>query len=542
MSNTEDYLDGLLNSMEGKQNKDMAPEMPTEEPGFPEEPGLVEEPLLEADSKDAEQDFLDSFEREFLSGENTDEFIRQFERELDEDAGKESDGTDSEDEFLDSIGDIVNDAAEESSKPTESQTEDDDMDFMVNTLEDIPGDDIDISTDFSDLDADEPLPGLSDVVAESEEETDSLIDDDQNLMDLLQAEGDFSDIGDMLNTDEEHIESLDDFSDGPDGFTLEEVPIDETMVLEDAAEESSKEEGKDKKEVAGFLKKISHALFGEEEEEEEAPAEQVKASASVATPNIEDLSDENLMLLQELEGAGEAESEEAQEAPETEEEAKARKKREKEEKKAKKKAEKAEKKAQAKAAKAEKKAKKEKKPKKPKEPDRTPPLPKKPVILCFVMAGSFLLLVLLGTNLFGYSSSMANAEKQFGLGNYAEAYQMVSGLEIKEQDDEIYQKYRVMGTVSGEYNAYRTFMEAGIYDMALDSLVRTVGRCQKYQPDAEVYGCTGELAKLHEQAAGALAGFGITEERALDLYAMEEREDYSVQINTILEQAGYTID
>ncbi len=545
MSNTEDYLDGLLNSMEGKQNKAVAPEMPMEEPDFAEEHGPVEETLLEADGQDAEQDFLDSFEREFLSGEDTDEFIRQFERELDEDTGEESGEVNSEDDFLSSISDIVNDAAEEADESLESQTEDDDMDFMVNTLEDIPGDDIDISADFGDMDADEPLPGLSDVAAASEEETDSLAGDDQNLMDLLKSEGDFSDMGDMLNADEEHTEGLDDFSDGLDGLdgmALEEVPIDETMVLEDAEEESSKENDENKKEVSGFLKKISHALFGEEEEEEEAVSAEPTKAPAPASLNIEDLSDENLMLLQELEGTGEAEPEETQEAPETEEEAKARKKREKEEKKAKKKAEKAEKKAQAKAAKAEKKAKKEKKPKKPKEPDRTPPLPKKPVILCFVMAGSFLVLVLLGTNLFGYSSSMANAEKQFGLGNYTEAYQMVSGLEIKEQDDEVYQKYRVMGTVSGEYNAYQTFMEAGIYDMALDSLVRTVGRCQKYRPDAELYGCTGELAKLQEQATGALAGFGITEERALELYAIEEREDYSVQINTILEQAGYTID
>lgn len=541
MSNTEDYLDGLLNSMEGKPNKNVEPEMPTAKPDF------AEEPLLKADNIDAEQDFLDSFEREFLSGENTDEFIRQFERELDESEGNMSDSAASEDEFLNNIGDIVNGNADGGDGAMESQVEDDDMDFMVDTLGDIPGDDIDIPSDFSDSDMDEPLPGLSDVAASSEEETDSLAGTDQNLMDLLQSEGDFSDIGDMLNTDEEPMKSLDDFSDEPDGFTLEEVPIDDTMVLEDVAEESptDENEGKKKKEVSGFLNKLSHVLFGEDEEEAAASQEPVKASAPAATPNIEDLSDENLMLLQELEGTGEAESEETEEAPETEEEAKARKKREKEEKKAKKKAEKAEKKAQAKAAKeakAAKKAKKEKKPKKPKEPDNTPPLPKKPVILSFVMVASFLVLVLLGTNLFGYSSSMENAEKQFGLGNYAEAYQMVSGLEIKEQDNDIYQKYRVMGTVSGEYSAYQTFMEAGIYDMALDSLVRTVGRCQKYQPDAEVYGCTGELAKLHEQAAGALGGFGITEERALELYALEEREDYSTQINTILEQAGYTID
>lgn len=548
MSNTEDYLDGLLNSVEGKQNKNIKPEIPELEPDFTQQP----EVLSESHGKDAEQEFLDSFEREFLSGENTDEFIRQFERELDEEAGKGFAGEDSGDEFFDNINNLINSTGEKADTTSELPVEDDDMDFMVNTLEDIPGDDINFSTDSIALDdEDEPLPGISELTAASEPETDDLVGDDQDFMDLLQSEGDFSDIGDMLNSEEEPAENGDDFSDESDGLTFEEVPIDDTMVLEDPVDESlndvdegKKKSGKDK-EVSGFLKKLSQVLFGEEEGEEETVAESSKAAAPTVTPSIEDLSDENLMILQELEGAGETEPKEPEEVPETEEEAKARKKREKEEKKAKKKAEKAEKKAQAKAAKeakAAKKAKKEKKPKKPKEPDNTPPLPKKPVILCFIMAGSFLVLVLLGTNLFGYSSSMENAKREFGLGNYAEAYQMVAGLEIKEQDDEVYQKYRLMGMVSGEYHAYQTFMEAGIYDMALDSLVRTVGRCQKYQPDAEVYGCTGELSKLQEQATGALGGFGITEERALELYAVEEREEYSSQINTILEQAGYTID
>ena len=80
--------------------------------------------------------------------------------------------------------------------------------------------------------------------------------------------------------------------------------------------------------------------------------------------------------------------------------------------------EKAEKKPQAKKAKAEKKAQKAKKPKKPKEPDNTPPLPKKPVALIMVMAASFLALVLVGTNLFGYTLSFNNAKQAYELGDW----------------------------------------------------------------------------------------------------------------------------
>lgn len=531
MSKTEDYLDGLLNSLEGKgQNQEV---VDAGEVSLAELP--LEETALEPESMDADMEFLDSFEREFLSGEDTDAFIRQFERELAEEEGAPLPDIDrllSEDETPDDF--TVDNLETGDMTPSDDSRQEDDAldDFMVDTL-----------GDFT-QDLDEPLPGLENVAAIREEGLDSLKNsDEQELMDLLHSEGDFSGMGDTLGADESILDNTENLADGLDGFTLEEIPVDDTMIAEESAEESAKENEPENKAASGFLKKVSQVLFGEEEEQIPAASELMQEQETAAEkPDIGNLSEDELLLM-ELEGAGTVpETESEEEVPETEEEAKERKKREKEEKKEKNKAKRAEKRAQKKAKQAEKKAQKVKKPKKPKEPDNTPPLPKKPVILCFAMAASFLVLVLLGTEYFGYSSSMSNASKQFGLGNYEEAYQQVSGLDIREKDYDTYGRYRVMGTVAGEYNSYQTFMDASLYDMALDSLVRAVGRCQKYASEAEQYGCTGELEKIHVQAAGALAGFGITEEQALELYAVEGREEYSVQINTILEAAGYVTD
>ena len=195
-------------------------------------------------------------------------------------------------------------------------------------------------------------------------------------------------------------------------------------------------------------------------------------------------------------------------------------------------------KAQAKKAKAEKKAQKAKKPKKPKEPDNTPPLPKKPVALIMVMAASFLALVLVGTNLFGYTLSFNNAKQAYELGDYQAAFADVSGLTVKEADQETYQKYSIMANAAGEYQAYQTFMENGIYDMALDSLIRAVGRCDKYSEEAAAYGCSTELAKIRDQAVAGLSGFGLTQERAQELYAERERDTYSQELYSILAAAG----
>ena len=230
------------------------------------------------------------------------------------------------------------------------------------------------------------------------------------LMDLLRSEGAI--VPDMSQMADPTAPAADTDAEMPDVTAMPET-ADEVQDEDDGKKKKRrKKKKKDEpdagdeapaKEKKSLIKRIGDALFGEEEETEEAPADtgELQPEGLEQAPELDDLSDENLKLLQELEGTGAAEPETEAEPEISEEEKKAQAKKEKAEKKAQEKKEKAEKKAQAKKAKAEKKAQKAKKPKKPKEPDNTPPLPKKPVVLIMVMAASFLALVLVGTNLFG---------------------------------------------------------------------------------------------------------------------------------------------
>ena len=490
MSGEEEYLDGLLHSVEGGSPADTARET---EPGDTAD-GLYAE--KEQETKKAgmseEDDFLKSFEADTDLEGDADTFIRQFEDELDQAPREErtQKTTEENNQFfkdLDGILDSARDADESTggAEAAETAHASEDGDLMVDTIGDFQ-------------------------------------DDDSDLMDLLQSEGDFPDMSQMADPT------------APAADTDAEMP-DVTAMPETADEVQDEDDGKKKKrrkkkkkdepdagdeapakEKKSLIKRIGDALFGEEEETEEAPADtgELQPEGLEQAPELDDLSDENLKLLQELEGTGAAE-------PETEAEP-----------------EKAEKKAQAKKAKAEKKAQKAKKPKKPKEPDNTPPLPKKPVVLIMVMAASFLALVLVGTNLFGYTLSFNNAKQAYELGDYQAAFADVSGLTVKEADQETYQKYSIMANAAGEYQAYQTFMENGIYDMALDSLIRAVGRCDKYSEEAAAYGCSTELAKIRDQAVAGLSGFGLTQERAQELYAERERDTYSQELYSILAAAG----
>ena len=484
MSGAEEYLDGLLHSVEGGSPADTARET---EPGDTAD-GLYAE--KEQETKKAgmseEDDFLKSFEADTDLEGDADTFIRQFEDELDQAPREErtQKTTEENNQFfkdLDGILDSARDADESTggAEAAETAHASEDGDLMVDTIGDFQ-------------------------------------DDDSDLMDLLQSEGDFPDMQDE--------------DDGKKKKRRKKKKKDEP----DAGDEAPAKEKK------SLIKRIGDALFGEEEETEEAPADtgELQPEGLEQAPELDDLSDENLKLLQELEGTGADEPETEAEPEISEEEKKAQAKKEKAEKKAQEKKEKAEKKAQAKKAKAEKKAQKAKKPKKPKEPDNTPPLPKKPVVLIMVMAASFLALVLVGTNLFGYTLSFNNAKQAYELGDYQAAFADVSGLTVKEADQETYQKYSIMANAAGEYQAYQTFMENGIYDMALDSLIRAVGRCDKYSEEAAAYGCSTELAKIRDQAVAGLSGFGLTQERAQELYAERERDTYSQELYSILAAAG----
>jgi len=311
---------------------------------------------------------------------------------------------------------------------------------------------------------------------------------------------------------------------------LDGLASEESTEANDAKQTGGKKKAKKEKksgEKTGFMNKLSLILFGEDDEDEEEVAG--KKATDTSNVSIGVASEEDLALFGEY-------TEKAPSAPSAEDLKKA-KKAEKE----KKKKEKKEAKEKAKKEKKEKppKPKKEKKPKPPKEPDNTPPLPKKPVFLIFLMVASFVALVVLGADLLGYSNQLTNAKNQYAKKNYSQAFAEISGIEIKEDDFALYEKYHVMAMVAVELDAYESLMSKEFYDMALDCLVRTVGRAEKYRADAEVYGCIQELNELELKAETILSEtFGVSKEEALEFYAYRSKEDYSIAIKNVIKELG----
>lgn len=531
MGNTEDYLDSLLNSinnsnMTGKSQKTEDPFEDADEAfrRFEREQEYKREQRRKREEEQRrENEFLQEFEGE-LSEEDTDDFLQQFELELEAESGDDLNrGAVDDTDFFENLEGIVSGASPERKVEKTAEPMQTGQEPSIGAME-VPEETVPLANGTEEEMPLENLFGESsaDGTGKPEFATEELMPEgesgDEDLLNLLSGLGDdedISEIGDLLKADEEHVE-------------LEEASLDDVNIMVDTisgdgftgilqgGEEPSKGGKKEKKEKKnkknekkGFFAKLSSALFGEGENEE--------SLNDVVVPEAEDLeniSEENLQILKELEAA-----EQENASKESKDKKSKKKKKEKKEKKPKEKKER------------KKREKKVKEPKPPKEVDNTPPLPKKPMILIFLMAFSVLVLVLLTIKGTGKSAYIDAAKQAMENGEYVQAYGQLSGLELKGSEQDLYEKAQAMALVQEQYDAYLTMMGADKYSLALDALVRGIGRYDSNLGTAQKYGLENEMKKLKEQLTEALQNqFGMSEEEARELYSIKKREDYSIQI------------
>lgn len=337
--------------------------------------------------------------------------------------------------------------------------------------------------------------------------------DDEGIMNLLNGVSEdeaLSDIGKMLEADEQSI-SLEDLGAEPENLA-------HAAGLAES-KQADKSEKKEKK--RGFFSKLLDLLFGEDEDDDET----LKPVAEMN--DLDNISDENLEILRAMEG----DMKEAPNGKKSKKEKKAKKKKEPKEKKKKEPKEKKQK------------VPKEKKPKKEKPPKekgpKEKPLPKGPVIMIWLMALSIFALVFIGNQVLSHSNAVLEAERRFDQGDYVGSYEELVGVKLDESEQELYERAKVLGGVQTELNAYYSLMEVRKFDLALDSLVRALGRSDLHMAEAEEWGVTSQMDAIVSETTMQLKDqFNVTADEARELYAIENRDEYSLAIDKILKGLG----
>ena len=464
MANSEDYLDGLLNSVQNVRKDVTDAQKQTEEilrekqeqrnkikpqDDFMEASGIRDykpEPSTHENLRKAlsEDEFLKKFEEELDEDiDESDSFIREFEDEIaqDELAYEQDELAEQPASFMENIENIVNQAKEQLEH--EEQAEDTDEIPILHVEDDAAEDnasaneeaeqiglDEEAEPDEDSLDVDDDLPALDgygademdeqfakeaeeasigeageDLLAKYLEMNESGQDEESSLID---EDDDNIDLMGLLSGDDD----LDDIgallqADGEDA-PLEEVQeaFDEMAEKTDTSSEESlqnvENQAADKAGEKGLKALLAKikAIFQKKEPD-------AKVLDLSQTPQ-EDLGQENLEILKELS------------------EAEAKSKKEKKEKKPKK--EKKQKTPKEKKPK----VKKERAPRPPKEPDNSPKIPTKLIVVFLILAMSIVVFVTITQRMTGYKLSMNEARTAYNAGDYFTAYEDLMGMDLKE--------------------------------------------------------------------------------------------------------------
>ena len=159
----------------------------------------------------------------------------------------------------------------------------------------------------------------------------------------------------------------------------------------------------------------------------------------------------------------------------------------------------------------------------------------------FTFFGIMVALLLIGTSLFTYSVSIKNAKTYFDRQKYTEAYNEVYGMELKDEDIELYEKIMTVMFVNKQLNSYNNYHAMKKYPEALDSLMKGLKRYDKYIELATMLGIKSDLDYVRDQIMGELEHvYRLSEKEAEEILSINSQRDYSIAVyNAVIENMKY---
>lgn len=183
------------------------------------------------------------------------------------------------------------------------------------------------------------------------------------------------------------------------------------------------------------------------------------------------------------------------------------------------------------------KKKKEPKPKKPKkEKVKKEKKAPRPSELVKVTKGTFIgmavtivlitVLVFFGTRFVTYGINISQAKEHFNNGKYDQAFDSISGLELRDSDVNTYYAIRAVASVYVDYCSYVNYNKVGMTVEAIDSLIKGLLHYEEYYSDAGKYAVLDQYDAVKAQILSELSNYGISEEDALYYGNLESEQQY----------------
>lgn len=146
----------------------------------------------------------------------------------------------------------------------------------------------------------------------------------------------------------------------------------------------------------------------------------------------------------------------------------------------------------------------------------------------FIMFGIIVITFMAAMKSFTYTQNIKNAARYFERREYTQAYDEIDGLDLKDNDVELFNKIKTVMMVNKELDSYYNYCNMRMFPEALDSLLKGLKRYDKYIELATLYGIKDDMDYIRNEIIDELNHrFGITEEEAMDIIKIDNQADYT---------------
>lgn len=157
--------------------------------------------------------------------------------------------------------------------------------------------------------------------------------------------------------------------------------------------------------------------------------------------------------------------------------------------------------------------------------------------IVFLFFGTIAVFIIIGTNTFTYAHSVNSAKDYFDMQKYEQAYNALSGVDVKSKDKTTYEKINTVMIVEKQLNSYQNYYKMKMYPEALDSLIKGLKRYNGNIKTAKKLNVDSDLNNIKKEIVSALKkSYGLSESDVSDLVTTASREKYSEQIYRLSEK------
>jgi len=155
--------------------------------------------------------------------------------------------------------------------------------------------------------------------------------------------------------------------------------------------------------------------------------------------------------------------------------------------------------------------------------------------IVFLFFGLLALLLYVGSNTLNYTIAIKHATTYFDKQKYTQAYYEVYGVDIKDEDIQIYKKIETVMFVNKELNSYNNYSSLKEYPQALDSLLKGLKRYDKYIELAGMLGIKTDMDYVRKQILAEIHKvFNLSETEATKMIKIKDMKEYSLKVYDVI--------